>query len=210
MARSGVDIQQWSTDFLNRVGAPVTASNLEAMSAWIASEGTRAAYNPLAVKSAPKDPADVALGQWSKFNNDGSGVKNFASYEQGLRMNVFHMQNYGKRVINALTNNSNDPYAVAEAVNKMYSGWGGNKVMAEVLQSRKIPQTSSAQTGDPVAMGSARSGGSATFQGGATFNISPVINVNGSGNPQADAQIIAREVTMIIEREMRLRNMRNA
>lgn len=210
MARSGVDIQQWSTDFLNRVGAPVTAANLEAMSAWIASEGTRAAYNPLAVKSSPKDPADVALGQWSKFNNEGSGVKNFANYEQGMRMNVFHMQNYGKRVINALQNSSNDPYAVAEAVNKMYASWGGNAVMSSVLKSRKIPQASSDQTGDAVAMGSARSGGSATFQGGATFNISPVININGSANPHVDAQVIAQEVTMIIEREMRMRSMRSA
>jgi len=66
--------------------------------------------------------------------------------------------------------------------------------------------------GDPDIRASARGSGMSvsTLTTGATFNIAPVINVNGSGNPQADAQIIAREVTMIIEREMRLRNMRNA
>jgi hypothetical protein len=209
MARSGVDIKQWSTDFLNRVGAPVTASNLEAMSAWIASEGTRAAYNPLAVKSAPTDPADVALGQWSKFNNEGSGVKNFASYEQGLRMNVFHMQNYGKRVINALKSSSNDPYAVAESVNKMYASWGGNKVMADVLKSRGIPM-GTAQTGDPMPRMANAGGGSTTFKSGSTFNIAPIINVNSSGNSYVDAEVIAREVTMILEREIRIKELRMA
>jgi len=208
MARSGVDIQQWSTDFLNRVGAPVTASNLEAMSAWIASEGTRAAYNPLAVKSAPKDPADVALGQWSKFNNEGSGVKNFANYEQGMRMNVFHIQNYGKRVINALKSSSNDPYAVAESVNKMYASWGGNKVMSSVLKSRGIPMGD--QTGDPMPRTANAGGGSTTFQSGSTFNIAPIINVNSSGNSYVDAEVIAREVTMILEREIRIKELRMA
>jgi hypothetical protein len=209
MDRSNVDIKQWSTDFLNRVGAPVTASNLEAMSAWIASEGTRAAYNPLAVKSAPKDPADVALGQWSKFNNNGSGVLNFANYEQGLRMNVFHMQNYGKRVINALQNSSNDPYAVAESVNKMYASWGGNKVMAGVLKSRGIPM-GTAQTGDPMPRMANAGGGNTTFQSGSTFNIAPIINVNSSGNSYVDAEVIAREVTMILEREIRIKELRMA
>lgn len=209
MARSNIDIQQWSTDFLNRVGAPVTASNLEAMSAWIASEGTRAAYNPLAVKSAPKDPADVALGQWSKFNNNGSGVLNFANYEQGLRMNVFHMQNYGKRVINALKSSSNDPYAVAESVNKMYASWGGNKVMADVLKSRGIPM-GTAQTGDPMPRMANAGGGSTTFKSGSTFNIAPIINVNSSGNSYVDAEVIAREVTMILEREIRIKELRMA
>jgi hypothetical protein len=208
MARSGVDIQQWSTDFLNRVGAPVTASNLEAMSAWIASEGTRAAYNPLAVKSAPKDPADVALGQWSKFNNEGSGVKNFANYEQGMRMNVFHIQNYGKRVINALKSSSNDPYAVAESVNKMYASWGGNKVMSSVLKSRGIPMGD--QTGDPMPRTANAGGGSTTFQSGSTFNIAPIINVNSSGNSYVDAEVIAREVAMILEREIRIKELRMA
>jgi hypothetical protein len=209
MARSNVDIKQWSTDFLNRVGAPVTSSNLEAMSAWIASEGTRAAYNPLAVKSAPKDPADVALGQWSKFNNNGSGVLNFANYEQGLRMNVFHMQNYGKRVINALKSSSNDPYAVAESVNKMYASWGGNKVMAGVLKSRGIPM-GTAQTGDPMPPMANAGGGSTTFKSGSTFNIAPIINVNSSGNSYVDAEVIAREVTMILEREIRIKELRMA
>jgi hypothetical protein len=67
-------------------------------------------------------------------------------------------------------------------------------------------------TGDPDLRTSSRGSGMSvsTLTTGATFNIAPVINVNGSDNPQADAQIIAREVTMIIEREMRLRNMRNA
>jgi ribosomal protein S3 len=69
-------------------------------------------------------------------------------------------------------------------------------------------------TGDPDMRPMSRGGGGgtsvSTLTTGATFNIAPVINVNGSANPHVDAQVIAHEVTMIIEREMRLKNMRNA
>ena len=66
--------------------------------------------------------------------------------------------------------------------------------------------------GDPDTRSSARGSGMSvsTLTTGATFNIAPVINVNGSANPHVDAQVIAREVTMIIEREMRMRSMRSA
>lgn len=66
--------------------------------------------------------------------------------------------------------------------------------------------------GDPDMRSAARGGGTSvsTITTGATFNISPVINLSGSTNPHVDAQVIASEVTMLIEREMRMRNMRSA
>ena len=202
MAKSNVDIAQWSADFLRRVGAPVTTANLELMSAWIKAEGTRASFNPLAVVSKPRDGAE-ALGQWSDFNS--TGVKNFANYEQGMRMNVYHMQNHAKGVLNALRGGKN-PYQVAEAIERMYANWGGTTATRSVLKSRGI-----SETGDGMAPSAPSMGTSTTsFTGGTTFNISPVINLMGSGNTQVDAQIIAREVTRIIENEMRLRELRSA
>lgn len=201
MAKSNVDIGQWSADFLRRVGAPVTTANLELMSAWIATEGTRASFNPLAVKSTPKNGAE-ALGPWNDFNRDG--VKNFANYEQGMQMNVYHMQNHAKGVLNALKSGES-PYQVAEAIERMYASWGGKPVTKSVLKSRGI-----SDTGDGMAPATTNTGTSTTsFMGGTTFNISPVINLMGSGNTQVDAQIIAKEVSRIIETEMRLRELRS-
>jgi hypothetical protein len=202
MAKSNVDIGQWSADFLRRVGAPVTTANLELMSAWIATEGTRASFNPLAVVSTPRNGAE-ALGQWNDFNS--TGVKNFANYEQGMQMSVYHMQNHAKGVLNALKGGQS-PYQVAEAIERMYASWGGKPVTKSVLKSRGI-----SDTGDGMSPSTVNTGTSTTsFMGGTTFNISPVINLMGSGNTQVDAQIIAREVSRILETELRLRELRSA
>jgi hypothetical protein len=67
-------------------------------------------------------------------------------------------------------------------------------------------------TGDPDMRSSARGSGASisTFKSGSTFNIAPVINVNSSGNSYVDAEVIAREVTMILEREIRIKELRMA
>ena len=67
-------------------------------------------------------------------------------------------------------------------------------------------------TGDPDMRSAARGGGggSTTFKSGSTFNIAPIINVNSSGNSYVDAEVIAREVTMILEREIRIKELRMA
>lgn len=213
MARSGVDIARWSADFLNRVGAPVTLANLEAMSAWIAAEGTKAAFNPLAVVTDPQQAGVANLGAWTPFNTFGTNGKmhvwNFANYEQGLAANVYHMQNNGKRVINALKNNNNNPYEVIGAIEKMVSSWAPNYAARGVLESRHVPDPS--KTGDPqTPTRSAMSSGNTTFTGGTTINISPTINVMSNGNASVDAQQIYREVMMLFEQTARLKMMRSA
>ena len=103
---------------------------------------------------------------------------------------------------------------------KDFYAWGGYKGKSNTYNTnldvarQVVTNAGLLNTGDPDMRAMSRGGGGgtsvSTLTTGATFNIAPVINVNGSANPHVDAQVIAHEVTMIIEREMRLKNMRNA
>jgi len=116
-----------------------------------------------------------------------------------------------------------DPAANMKAAFQMSGGkdfyaWGSYKGKDPMYSTNAdaarqvVTNAGFSDSGDPDMRSSAQGSGTSisTLTTGATFNIAPIINVNGSGNPQADAQVIAREVTMIIEREMRLKNMRSA
>lgn len=207
-APSGVNITQWSTDFLNRVGAPVTESNIQAMASWIASEGTRAAFNPLAVLGNP----DAGELGWTEFNS--AGVTNFTSYEQGLEYNIRHMTKHGVGVINALKNKSNNPYDIATAIENAYfqgKGSAKNTLVRQNLQARHIPEpTSSGDPGGTRMSGVGGGGGSVSLSGGHTFNISPTINISGGGSGyQIDMQKIAHEIAVLTRRELELEMLRS-
>lgn len=214
MARSGIDIGSWAADFLNRIGAPVTLANLEVMSAWIASEGTRAAFNPLATVTSPEASGGAALGAWTPFNTFGEGgrmhVWNFANYEQGMLASVHHVTNYQKRIVDALRSHSDNPYEVAKAIERTHSGWADDYQTTAVLRGRRVPDPSS-NTGDPqmasrVSMGA----GNTSIVGGTTINISPTINLMSSGNSSIDAQQVYREVMALFEQSARYKMMRSA
>lgn len=213
-AKSGVDVLQWSADFLRAVGAPVTQGNLHAMSAWIAAEGTRAKFNPLAVVSNPSEEifgvGGVELG-WDEFNTDG--VTNFVSYNQGLMTTARHITKYQKGVINALKNSSNSPYDVVTAIEKAVAGWtsdvGEPYAARSVLESRGVPQA----TGDPAGViplkQSSSSSPSLSVSGGTTINLSPTINISGSGSP-SDLRKIANELVHMVKRELELESLRSS
>lgn len=214
MARSGVDIEKWSRDFLSLVGAPVTLANLEAMSAWIAAEGTAAKYNPLAVISKPTADAmggTSNLDGWTDFNSHT--VKNFANYEQGLKMNAYHIMKHGKGVINALKKGSANPYDVVTAIEKMVDAWAPDYAARGVLESRKVG-TNVSGGGDPsLPMMAGNSRGSSGVNamsviGGHTFNISPTINMTGGQSPN-DLHRIAKELATMIRRELELEMLRS-
>jgi hypothetical protein len=176
------------------------------MASWIASEGTRAAFNPLAVLGNP----DAGELGWTEFN--ASGVTNFTSYEQGLEYNVRHMTKHGVGVINALKNKSNNPYDIATSIENAYfqgSGSDKNTLVRQNLQARHIPEPS----GDPVGTrmsGGGGGGGNVSLSGGHTFNINPTINVSGGGTGyQIDMQKIAHEIAVLTRRELELEMLRS-
>jgi hypothetical protein len=212
-AKSGVDIGRWSSDFLRAIGAPVTLANLEAMSAWIAAEGTSAKFNPLAVISKPTAEAmggTANLDGWTDFNSHT--VKNFANYEQGLKMNVHHIQQHGKGVIKALQSGTSNPYDVISAVEKMVKGWTTDRGITYAARGRlESWGVGTSVGGDPSGLrvsSGGSSGGSMSVIGGHTFNINPNITLNGAGAPQ-DLHKIAKEVAVLIKREIELQSLRS-
>lgn len=130
VAPSGVSVSGFSRDVLRAIGAPETASNMQAMSAWVKSEGTSAAFNPLATCRKAPGATD--------FNS--VGVKNFQSYEQGVQTTVGAIQNGLYQPVITALRRGDDPYAVADAIEA--SPWGTGGLVRSVLHSRGVPEKS--------------------------------------------------------------------
>ena len=123
--RAGVDAVQWAKDFLTQIGAPITASNVQAITAWEQAEGTKAAYNPLATTQG-------GFAGETQFNS--VGVKNYVSYQDGLAANVKVINNGLYPNILAALQQGNDAMAVAQAIAN--SPWGTGKGVERVLMSQ--------------------------------------------------------------------------
>jgi hypothetical protein len=115
----------WAHDFLERLGMPRTAENVRAVVAWQQAEGTRARFNPLATTQGGFEGA-------TRFNS--VGVKNYASYEDGLAANVRAITNgrYGA-ILDALRR-GDSAMAVAEAIRN--SPWGSGDLVVRILREQ--------------------------------------------------------------------------
>ncbi|GIU88537.1 MAG: hypothetical protein KatS3mg009_3052 [Acidimicrobiia bacterium] len=123
---AGVDPVRWAHDFLERLGMPRTAENVRAVVAWQQAEGTRARFNPLATTQGGFEGA-------TRFNS--VGVKNYASYEDGLAANVRAITNgrYGA-ILDALRR-GDSAMAVAEAIRS--SPWGSGDLVVRILREQE-------------------------------------------------------------------------
>ena len=122
--RAGVDPVQWAKDFLTRLGAPITPSNVQAITAWEQAEGTKAAFNPLATTQG-------GFAGETRFNR--VGVKNYVSYQDGLDANVKVINNGLYANILAALQQGNDAMAVAKAITA--SPWGTGAGVERVLNA---------------------------------------------------------------------------
>jgi len=120
--KAGVDPGQWAYDFLTKLGMPVTNENVRAMKAWQQAEGTAARFNPLATTQG---------GFAGSTNFNSVGVKNFASYEDGIAANVKVIQNGRYGNILAALRSGNDAMAVARAIKA--SPWGSGGLVEKIL-----------------------------------------------------------------------------
>jgi murein DD-endopeptidase MepM/ murein hydrolase activator NlpD len=113
--------RSWATKFLNRLGAPTSEANINAMTTWMRYEGghwkNSAHYNPLNT-TQPEDGA-------TSMNR--VGVKAYKNWEQGLEATVTTIRN-GKyaNILSALMQGT-DSQTVLSAVNK--SPWGTHIAM---------------------------------------------------------------------------------
>jgi hypothetical protein len=116
--------EQWAHDFLTQLNMPVTTENVKAMVAWQQAEGTSAMYNPLATTQYM--PGD------SQFNS--VGVKNFASYQDGLTANIKAITNGRYPNILAALQAGNSATAVAQAIQN--SPWGTGGLVLRILNGQ--------------------------------------------------------------------------
>lgn len=116
----------WAVDLLGRLGMPKTRENVRAIVAWQLAEGTRAAFNPLAVNRDHPGATD--------FNSHG--VKNYPTYDAGMQETVegFHNGRYDQ-ILAALAS-GNDARAVGTAVAN--SPWGTGQGLLRVLDAGRI------------------------------------------------------------------------
>ncbi|HET9731030.1 MAG TPA: hypothetical protein VFR41_16485 [Acidimicrobiia bacterium] len=124
--RAGVDPVQWARDFLTQLGMPVTSENVRAIAAWQQAEGTAAQFNPLATTQA-------GFAGETRFNS--VGVKNYASYADGITANVRAITNgLYSNILGALQQGTS-AMDVAQAIAN--SPWGTHDGVIRVLQSQQ-------------------------------------------------------------------------
>jgi hypothetical protein len=123
--RAGVDPVQWAKDFLTRLNAPITSENMRAITAWEQAEGTAARFNPLATTQG---------GFSGETNFNSVGVKNYASYADGLDANVKVINNGLYSNILAALQRGDDAHAVAQAITN--SPWGTGALVDKILSAQ--------------------------------------------------------------------------
>jgi len=113
------DKKDWATQFLTKLGKPVTDANLTAVSTWMAYEGghwkNSANYNPL-------NTTLKTTGSTSSMNS--VGVKRYDSWDSGLDATIktIKANKYGYPAILDALSKGNDTAGVLAAVN--HSKWG--------------------------------------------------------------------------------------
>lgn len=139
VAVPAVGRERFGRDLLAMLGLPVTAENIRFMVAWQQAEGTRAQYNPLAT-----------MKTWAgatQFNK--VGVKNYASYEDGLQATAATLRLKHYTGIVAALRAGNSAEVVARAVAN--SPWGTGTNVLRVLGS-----TTSSGAGFGAVVGAAK------------------------------------------------------
>ena len=114
--------EQWAQDFLSRLGMPLTSENVRLMVAWQQAEGTKAQYNPLATTQS--------MPGATRFNS--VGVKNFASYDDGLTANLKAITNGRYENVLAALRRGDSAVTTAQAIAS--SPWGTGGLVLRILQ----------------------------------------------------------------------------
>ncbi|HEX5095250.1 MAG TPA: hypothetical protein VFX21_04525 [Acidimicrobiia bacterium] len=121
--KAGVDPVQWAKDFLTALGMPTSSENVRAVTAWEQAEGTRAHFNPLATTQG---------GFAGTSNLNSVGVKNYASYQDGIAANVKAITNGRYENVLAALRQGTSATAVAQAIAE--GPWGTHDGVLRVLR----------------------------------------------------------------------------
>ena len=122
----GAKHDRFARDVLAGIGAPTTAENIRALKAWALAEGTKAQHNPLATTRK--------FANTTNFNS--VGVKNYASYEDGIAATIETLKNGRYPNILAAFAQGNSAEAVGLAVAQ--SPWGTGEGVLRVLRQGNV------------------------------------------------------------------------
>jgi hypothetical protein len=114
---------QWATDVLKKVGAPVTSENLAALTTWMRFEGGGGGKaTGLGKNSANWNPLNTTQGAPGSTSMNSVGVQSYLSKDQGLDATVKTLQNgnYGQ-VLSALKEGKSSSAVLAAVA---ASPWG--------------------------------------------------------------------------------------
>jgi hypothetical protein len=125
-AFGGVPQQQWASDFLTKLGKPVTPENMRFVTAWEAAEsgGGGGHFNPLNTTQG---------GFAGETNLNSVGVKNYTSYDDGIAANVKVINNGRYQPILDALDKGDNAMAAAQAVAQ--TPWGSGEGVMRVLNS---------------------------------------------------------------------------
>lgn len=126
VSRSGSPVNvvssgRFAADLLASLGYKATPENIRVINAWVAAEGTKAAFNPLATTQGASGATD--------FNS--VGVKNYTSYEQGVEATVRTLRNGRYEPILQALEAGSSARSVAQAI--AASEWGTGDLVLKRL-----------------------------------------------------------------------------
>ena len=186
--------KSWAKDFLKGMGAPVTSTNVKAMTTWMAWEGGQwhnpAHYNPLNTTLNATGAADI----------NSAGVKAYTSYSEGLQSNISTLKENqrGYSAIRSALMQGNNLKGVLTAVDKSawgthIPGYGGGSSgfgasFPEKSISLKTQQLGTSSVSTAVTAGAP-----------VTNNIN--INVSLTGVSESDAKAFAQRVKTLLQNE---------
>jgi len=170
--------KSWAKDFLKGLGAPTTATNVKAMTTWMAWEGGQ--WN----NSAHYNPLNTTLGAAGASNMNSAGVKSYPSYQEGLQANISTLKENqrGYAAIRAALMQGNNFQGVVNAIDA--SAWG---------------------THIPHGGGSSGFGASMPSQyAGANTTNNVTINLSLTGVSESDAKAFAQQVKALLQNDARI------
>jgi hypothetical protein len=147
-----VSRQQFATDLLNKLGAPITTENVKAVVAWAQAEGGGGALNPLNTTRN----WDASGTHFAASNFNGDGVKNFVNYSDAVAATAATIQQSNMQPILDALMSGTSAIGVAQAVAATKWGTGGgvlNVLNAGQYDAQKAIQSNTLGTASPPSTG---------------------------------------------------------
>jgi hypothetical protein len=183
------DKKAWATQLLTAMGAPVTDSNINALTTWQSREGghwnNSAAYNPL----------NTTLDMGGSESMNSVGVKRYTSWDQGIQA-----------TLQTLTGKNADARGYSAIVNALKSGADTATILSAISNSAWVTGKTGQNSYKGFGGGSPSSTG-ATMSGGGSQIVAPQITINASfaGTSENEAMQLVTMVKRELEKSLTIR-----